>query len=162
MIGWDEILNKYLSKEVVVQSWRGLESINQIAGQGYQALLSAGYYIDQPQATAYHYRNDPLAYVNTASLVNKPSIVKAELEKWYSWSFTMPRLKGSAVRGELTLITNQSSPQHSLAYTNTLSGYVKLNDHFHKEVVIISSFNDFKNNKVTLRLIAGWARCILS
>ena len=46
MIGWDEILLPSLPKDSVVHSWRGQESLGAAAKQGYQGILSNGYYID--------------------------------------------------------------------------------------------------------------------
>ncbi|HXZ39585.1 MAG TPA: family 20 glycosylhydrolase, partial [Terriglobales bacterium] len=40
MIGWDEVLQPDLPKDIVVQSWRGQESLAQAAKQGYRGLLS--------------------------------------------------------------------------------------------------------------------------
>ena len=60
MIGWDEILQPDSPKDIVIQSWRGRESLIHAAKNGYQVLLSNGYYIDLIQPTDYHYLNDPL------------------------------------------------------------------------------------------------------
>jgi N-acetyl-beta-hexosaminidase len=57
MIGWDEIFHPGLPDGTIVQSWRGPDSLGEIANQGYPTLLSTGFYLDQPQPTAYHYRN---------------------------------------------------------------------------------------------------------
>src|SRR5262249_16106608 len=40
MLGWDEILRPDLPKSIVIQSWRGQESLAQAAKQGYRGLLS--------------------------------------------------------------------------------------------------------------------------
>ncbi|MBN1478746.1 family 20 glycosylhydrolase [candidate division KSB1 bacterium] len=60
MVGWDEILQPDSPKDIVIQSWRGKESLIHAAKNGYQVLLSNGYYIDLIQPTDYHYLNDPL------------------------------------------------------------------------------------------------------
>jgi hexosaminidase len=62
MVGWDEILHAGLPKDVVVQSWRGQQSLAEAARQGYRVLLSYGYYLDLMQPAAQHYLNliDPL------------------------------------------------------------------------------------------------------
>lgn len=60
MVGWDEILQPDSPKDIVIQSWRGRESLIHAAKNGYQVLLSNGYYIDLIQPTDYHYLNDPL------------------------------------------------------------------------------------------------------
>jgi hexosaminidase len=60
MVGWDEILNPALPKDVVIQSWRGEESLVKGAAQGYQGMLSAGYYLDGMRSAGEHYLVDPL------------------------------------------------------------------------------------------------------
>ena len=60
MEGWDEVLNPDLPKSVVIQSWRGQESLWQAAAEGYRTLLSAGYYLDLMQPASQHYAIDPL------------------------------------------------------------------------------------------------------
>jgi hexosaminidase len=142
MMGWDEVLHEDLSKDIVVQSWRGQQSLNIIAGSGYQALLSAGFYIDQPQATSFHYRNDPLQNLAPEEQeANKVREIKIKHdENWHTWSFRMPRLKGSAVRGSLTLITKNK--------TGEVSGYLKLNEHYHQKVTLLSSADDLKRDLV--------------
>jgi len=46
MMGWDEVMHPDLPKSVVVQSWRGQQSLAIAAQQGYSSLLSFGYYLD--------------------------------------------------------------------------------------------------------------------
>ncbi|HYS21989.1 MAG TPA: family 20 glycosylhydrolase [Gemmatimonadales bacterium] len=60
MVGWDEILHPDLPKSVVVQTWRGPESLGQSARQGFQGLLSAGYYLDAMAPAESHYGVDPV------------------------------------------------------------------------------------------------------
>ncbi|MCI0707161.1 MAG: family 20 glycosylhydrolase [Ignavibacteriae bacterium] len=60
MIGWDEILQDNMPKDIVIQSWRGRESMMQAARQGFQSILSSRYYIDLIQPTDYHYLNDSI------------------------------------------------------------------------------------------------------
>src|SRR6516225_1455283 len=59
MVGWDEILRPTLPKDIVVQSWRGQESLAQAAKLGFRGLLSYGYYLDLMWPTARHYAVDP-------------------------------------------------------------------------------------------------------
>jgi len=61
MIGWDEILRPDLSKDIVVQSWRGQDSLAAAAQQGYRGLLSFGYYVDLNWPAARHYAVDPMS-----------------------------------------------------------------------------------------------------
>ncbi len=60
MIGWDEVLTPDLPKDVMVQSWRGFDSLAAGAKQGYSGILSAGYYLDHMDPASAHYRVDPL------------------------------------------------------------------------------------------------------
>lgn len=60
MIGWDEVLTPDLPKDVMVQSWRGFDSLSAGAKQGYSGVLSAGYYLDHMEAASAHYSVDPL------------------------------------------------------------------------------------------------------
>jgi hexosaminidase len=61
MVGWDEILRPDLPKDIVVQSWRGQDSLAAAAKQGYRGLLSFGYYIDLMWPASRHYAVDPLS-----------------------------------------------------------------------------------------------------
>jgi hexosaminidase len=61
MVGWDEILHPDLPKDIVVQSWRGQKSLGAAARQGFQGLLSAGWYLDHMLPASVHYEVDPLS-----------------------------------------------------------------------------------------------------
>ncbi len=60
MEGWDEILQPDLPKSIVVQSWRGQPSLWAGAREGFQGILSAGYYLDLMYPASYHYSIDPM------------------------------------------------------------------------------------------------------
>ena len=60
MVGWDEVLQPNLPKDVVVQSWRGTHYLADAARQGNQGILSAPYYLDHMTSTAQMYLADPL------------------------------------------------------------------------------------------------------
>jgi hexosaminidase len=60
MVGWDEILHPDLPENVVIQSWRGVASLAVAAKQGYNAILSSGYYLDAMASAADYYRVDPV------------------------------------------------------------------------------------------------------
>src|SRR5207253_6082788 len=55
MIGWDEILDPTLPKDITVQSWRGQASLAAAAKQGYRGILSNGYYLDLGWPASRHY-----------------------------------------------------------------------------------------------------------
>ncbi len=64
MIGWDEILDPDLPASIVIQSWRGQESLAEAAKQGRRGILSWGYYLDYLRPASYHYGIDPPAGAN--------------------------------------------------------------------------------------------------
>jgi hexosaminidase len=61
MVGWDEILRPDLPKDIVVQSWRGQDSLAAAARQGYRGILSYGYYLDLMWPASRHYAVDPMS-----------------------------------------------------------------------------------------------------
>ncbi len=61
MIGWDEILDPSLPKDITIQSWRGPASLAAAAKQGYRGILSNGYYLDLGWPAARHYAVDPMS-----------------------------------------------------------------------------------------------------
>jgi hexosaminidase len=86
MVGWDEILHPDLPKDIVVQSWRGQESLAKAAQQGYRGLLSYGYYLDLMWPTSRHYAVDPMSGAG-ASLTpeQKALILGGESAQWAEW-----------------------------------------------------------------------------
>ncbi len=60
MEGWDEVLQPGLPKTIVIQSWRGQDSLAKAASEGYQGILSAGWYLDLMYPASQHYAVDPL------------------------------------------------------------------------------------------------------
>jgi hexosaminidase len=61
MVGWDEILRPDLPKDIVVQLWRGQDSLAAAAKLGYRGILSFGYYIDLIWPASRHYEVDPIS-----------------------------------------------------------------------------------------------------
>jgi hexosaminidase len=59
-VGWDEILIPGVPKTIVIQSWRGADSLAAAAKQGYRGILSNGYYLDLGWSAARHYAVDPM------------------------------------------------------------------------------------------------------
>ncbi|MGA2858907.1 MAG: beta-N-acetylhexosaminidase [Candidatus Sulfotelmatobacter sp.] len=60
MIGWDEMLHRDLPKDVIVQSWRDVKYLHATAKQGYNAILSAPYYLDDMAPASDYYLADPI------------------------------------------------------------------------------------------------------
>lgn len=98
MIGWDEIYHPDLPRSILIQSWRGPDALGEVAKNDYRGILSTGFYLDQAQPAAFHYRNEvwPQA-LNDADRIK-------EGETAQSWQFTLPRLKGKPLTGSFTLI----------------------------------------------------------
>jgi hexosaminidase len=65
MMGWDEVLHPDLPKTVVIESWRGQDSLAEAAKQGHRGLLSYGYYLDLMWPAARHYAVDPMTVTMT-------------------------------------------------------------------------------------------------
>jgi hexosaminidase len=85
MMGWDEILSPDLPKEVVVQSWRGAESLAQAARQGFDGILSSGYYIDLMHPAYKHYLVDPLPASSDLDQQQAAHILGGEATMWSEW-----------------------------------------------------------------------------
>ena len=86
MVGWDEVLRPDLPKSIVVQSWRGQESLATAAQQGYSGLLSFGYYLDLMWPAARHYAVDPMSgAASTLSPEEKSRILGGEACMWGEW-----------------------------------------------------------------------------
>ncbi|HSC68413.1 MAG TPA: family 20 glycosylhydrolase [Cellvibrio sp.] len=103
MIGWDEIQHPNLSKDIVIHSWRGPDGVSDAVSHGFQAILSTGYYLDQPQYAGYHYRNDPIP-PKPVVLADTGSNLQIN-----SWRFEMPRKRGNPVTGTFTFIGDEKN-----------------------------------------------------
>jgi len=66
MVGWDEILSPGMPEEIVIQSWRGQDSLAKAAQQGYRGLLSSGYYLDAMATAGTYYAVDPMSNADAA------------------------------------------------------------------------------------------------
>lgn len=60
MVGWDEVLQPDTPRNVVIQSWRGLDSLAVAVAHGNRGILSWGYYLDLNEPASRHYSVDPL------------------------------------------------------------------------------------------------------
>lgn len=82
MVGWDEIYQPGISKDIVIQSWRGKEALFSAARNGYQTILSNGYYIDLMHPAESHYLNDPLPPDNNLTEEEQQNILGGEATMW--------------------------------------------------------------------------------
>ncbi|HEV2763238.1 MAG TPA: family 20 glycosylhydrolase [Pyrinomonadaceae bacterium] len=85
MMGWDEIFQPDLPKEVVIHSWRGTAALAQAARQGYKGVLSNGYYIDLIFPTHQHYAVDPLPEGSTLTPEEEARVLGGEATMWSEW-----------------------------------------------------------------------------
>lgn len=82
MVGWDEILQPEMPKNIVIHSWRGKKALLQASKDGYQVILSNGYYIDLIQSTAFHYLNHPISPDTVLPQSQAENILGGEATMW--------------------------------------------------------------------------------
>ena len=82
MVGWDEILTPDLPKDIIVQSWRGFDSLAAGARSGYRGLLSAGYYLNLMSPASDHYAVDPLPAATDLDPQQQERILGGEACMW--------------------------------------------------------------------------------
>ncbi len=85
MIGWDEILQPELPKDVAIHSWRGTAALADAARKGYDGILSNGYYIDLIQPASQHYVPDPLPADSTLTPEEAKHVLGGEATMWAEW-----------------------------------------------------------------------------
>src|SRR2546423_1226969 len=85
MIGWDEVLQPELPRDVVIHSWRGPTSLAEAAKKGYDGILSAGYYIDLIFPASDHYRTDPIPADSTLTPEEAKHVLGGEATMWGEW-----------------------------------------------------------------------------
>ncbi|WP_282124560.1 beta-N-acetylhexosaminidase [Algibacter mikhailovii] len=88
LMGWDEIMTPNMPTTAVIHSWRGENeglanggSLIAAAKQGYQTVLSNGYYIDRMQSVEHHYTVDPIGDV-TLTDTERSKILGGEATMW--------------------------------------------------------------------------------
>jgi hexosaminidase len=85
MIGWDEILQPEIPKDVVIHSWRGTAALAEAARKGYDGILSNGFYIDLIFPASQHYTADPLPADSTLTLEEAKHVLGGEATMWAEW-----------------------------------------------------------------------------
>ena len=85
MIGWEEVLQPELPRDVVIHSWRGPTSLAEAAKKGYDGILSAGYYIDLIFPASDHYRADPIPADSTLTPEEAKHVLGGEATMWGEW-----------------------------------------------------------------------------
>ena len=82
MMGWDEILQPGVPRDIVIQSWRGKDAFYESVKSGYKAILSNGYYIDLIQPASFHYLNDPMPDSVSFTAEQQKNILGGEATMW--------------------------------------------------------------------------------
>ncbi len=85
MMGWDEIFQPDLPKDVVIHSWRGQKALADAAKLGFQGILSNGYYIDLMQPASQHYVVDPIPADTALTADEQKKILGGEATMWSEW-----------------------------------------------------------------------------
>jgi hexosaminidase len=85
MMGWDEIFQSDLPKDVVIHSWRGPKALAEAAKKGYDGILSNGYYIDLSYPASQHYVADPLPADSGLKEAEAAHILGGEATMWSEW-----------------------------------------------------------------------------
>ena len=87
LMGWDEILTPSTPITAVIHSWRGKHeglkqsTLIEAVKKGYQAVLSAGYYIDRMLSVKEHYNVDPIGNA-VLTKEERKRILGAEATMW--------------------------------------------------------------------------------
>lgn len=105
MVGWEEILQPGMPKDIVIQSWRGEESLKESAMKGYNVILSKGYYIDHCNSTDFHYLIDPCPDSLHLSPSQKRSVLGGEATMWSE--FVSPEIVDSRIWPRATAIAER-------------------------------------------------------
>jgi hexosaminidase len=105
MVGWDEILSPDLPKNIVVHSWRGQKALAEAARQGYDGILSNGYYLDLLFPVADHYLNDPIPAGTALAPEERARILGGEACMWSE--FVTPETIDSRIWPRLAAIAER-------------------------------------------------------
>jgi hexosaminidase len=81
-VGWDEVLQPDTPRDVVIQTWRGPDSLAEAVRHGNRGILSAGYYVDLNQSASRHYAVDPLAATVKLTEAQQANILGGEATMW--------------------------------------------------------------------------------
>ena len=82
VVGWDEILTPGLPKDIMIQSWRGVESLSAGATQGYTGILSAPYYLDAQKTSEQMFLDDVIPVDTKLTADQQKLILGGEICMW--------------------------------------------------------------------------------
>lgn len=150
-VGWDEVLQPGTPKDVVIQSWRGQDSLAQAAHVGNRGLLSWGYYLDLNEPAGQHYAVDPLA--KSAAQLNpdeKERILGGEAAEWTE--YLTPELLTTRIWPRAAAVAERLwSPQST---TDEASMYRRLAT-FEQDLAWYGLQPDFTQRPAFQRLVNG-------
>jgi hexosaminidase len=115
MMGWDEVLHPDLPKTVLVESWRGQDSLAEAAKRGHRGLLSYGYYLDLNWPAERHYAVDPMTMTSGAAALTAEEQTRILGGEACMWSeFVTPETIDSRIWPRLAAIAERFwSPQET-------------------------------------------------
>ncbi|RTY94083.1 beta-N-acetylhexosaminidase [Flavobacterium sp. GSP27] len=89
LMGWEEIMTENMSKDAIIHAWRGTNEGQEAGGalikaakNGYNTVLSNGYYIDLMLGIESHYLNDPIPNKIILSPEEKARVLGGEAAMW--------------------------------------------------------------------------------
>jgi hexosaminidase len=89
LMGWEEIMTQNMPTTALIHAWKGVNE-NVLAGQslinaaknGYNTILSNGYYVDLMQPVSEHYLVDPMPKNSSLTSIEKTRILGGEATMW--------------------------------------------------------------------------------
>jgi hexosaminidase len=89
LMGWEEIMTENMSKDAIIHAWRGTNEGQEAGGalikaakNGYNTVLSNGYYIDLMLGLESHYLNDPIPKKIILTPEEKARVLGGEAAMW--------------------------------------------------------------------------------
>lgn len=149
MVGWDEILHDEMPNNIVIQSWRGTESLVKAAKKGYMGILSNGYYIDLMQPASDHYLNDPIPAGTTLTAEEQARILGGEATMWAE--LITPETIDSRIWPRTAAIAERFWSQQNVNDVHDM--YIRLEDISYQ--LEEHGLTHIKNQDMLLRRIAG-------
>lgn len=122
-VGWDEVLQSDTPRDVVIQSWRGQESLAVAARQGNRGILSWGYYLDLNEPASQHYGVDPLAGASASLTPQQQQLILGGESAMWSEFMTPEIISGRIWPRAAAVAERLWSPQN---VTDTASMYRRL------------------------------------
>jgi hexosaminidase len=112
MVGWDEIVHPDLPRNIVVHSWRSPEGLAANANNGFDGILSWGYYLDLIKPASRHYAVDPIPAGSAIAPAARAHVLGGEACMWSE--FVSPETIDSRIWPRLLAVAERLwSPQET-------------------------------------------------